>query len=344
MMRLARVPSLVLKTPSRALSNLVEVWMHAQATASLRRVFVDLLTDVCGADWYEYEETDAATVRRELVPRFREWAERAISILGCLEEAPELDAGWTELQDLPAEEIAPLRDRAYVLCSELRSCAAALARLQEGGEVWALLAQGERLREQLVQGLRALEQELCRLDGEPSKLGAFDPLPTSLLVRRVTTEFRRAMNRLLAQADEDDPVPTLRSATNLLTRLIGRPDFRNLRVLDRVAATQLRKRLVSWLRAPGHEPDEGRHLHQELAAYAMLLGDVNQREELVAHDRAVLQQALAPETSAEDVEIVVQPLYGRDESLDQLLLEGAPATRITARLIRVFNRLAGPLA
>lgn len=315
--------------------------------ASLRQAFVDLLSETCSMDLSGYQSVDEARARRELAPMFRVWGQKAVEIVDRLGPSSHDEPAetWQELEGRSEKEFQPMADRAFVLRAEVRSGLQAIGRLERQGEVWALFAQGERLREQLVQGFRALEHELQTLDGEPSRLCAYDPLPTSLLVRRVTTEFRRAMLSLLArsQAVDSDLQVILRSACNLLTRLIGRPEFSRLRVLDRVAATQLRQRLVEWLRASPPDQSSGRHLRQELHSYAVLLEDINHREELIGHDLSVIRQALDRDLPHEELELAVQPVFGRDATLDDLLRSEAPPPQVTARLIQVFNRLARPL-
>jgi hypothetical protein len=112
--------------------------------------------------------------------------------------------------------------------------------------------------------------------------------------------------------------------------------FPVLRVEDRAQLRQLQARVRQWLRAPDPAPKDGVRVWRDFVAYVDLLGQVNSREGLVEHDRAVVRRLVDPATHTEPDEArrLVQCLYGLDAQIDGELRRDAP------RLIeRVWPRL-----
>jgi hypothetical protein len=185
--------------------------------------------------------------------------------------------------------------------------------------------------------LGALDAALARLStGEEASSLHLSELSRSLLVRREYFRFRRDILARAAATPHLDGAGAvcarLRSAGNILARLIGSEAYEHLRTKDRVLLRALQPRIIAHLRAAaGGAADaaEGVHLWQEIESLAELLAGVNRREELVQHDASLFAShlddldAIAHPAGGPAPGHVVEALraaLGRDADLDALLV------------------------
>lgn len=162
----------------------------------------------------------------------------------------------------------------------------------------------------------------------------------ALAVRRMYAKFRRS----LPPCDAADPAQVrraLRYAAVSLAVMVGSADFSEIRVPDRQLLLGLQARILAWARERGSDA-AGAQLYLDLQTAADLLRSINLRQELVAHDRALVEglaAAVAAARSDGDVVAAARPaltaLLGKDDALDQIALsatDGAAASEVAPQL------------
>lgn len=110
----------------------------------------------------------------------------------------------------------------------------------------------------------------------------------------------------------------LRYAAGALATLVASPHYTAIRASDRALLRQQRERLLDFARA-GKPTNAGIQLLEDLFTCADLLRDINRRQELRAHDVALMRElvAEAPRERA-DWLAGLERLAGLDDTLDGL--------------------------
>jgi hypothetical protein len=172
----------------------------------------------------------------------------------------------------------------------------------------------------------ALENGLAPKLGLEAQLSFVPQTLASLQVRSAYAKFH------LALRVDETPAPAevlerLRSAATVIAVLAGRDIFWDLRLDDRIALRGLQRRLLNFLCAAHGAETEGLRLWQDLVGFASLLHRVNQRSELIDHDRILLSSVLrkfrlSPPTldrlDAAQLQRLAA-LFGRDKAIDRLI-------------------------
>lgn len=125
-----------------------------------------------------------------------------------------------------------------------------------------------------------------------------------------------------------------------------------VRMSDRFVVENLRRRAMAW-QGPDATPQTAERLLSDAAASMTLLGGINLRPALIAHDLRAAQQALVllepARTSAQARDAMgkaLQSLQGRDDALDQLSAAFARGSsvgwRIKAALKTLLEKLEAP--
>lgn len=232
---------------------------------------------------------------------------------------------------------------AFAARSELRRAERRLAAPE--GDHDARVTACESARRKLRRALHAVLEATAAALGRDLAVGGVDvEVEAALSVRRMFAKFRRS----LPPCDPADPAQVrraLRFAAVSLAVMVGSPDFGELRAPDRQLLLQLQARILAWARAGGSEA-EGSRLYQDLQTAADLLRTINQRQELVAHDRAALGQLAQVLASAQPARerltaalALLRGLAGRDDDLDSLVATIADGDAPEPTLARVRARL-----
>lgn len=208
-----------------------------------------------------------------------------------------------------------------------------------------LAVAAETARRKLRRGIRAV-LEGAREAGDPDILGGehqgrhqVADLAPALVVRRMYATFRRA----LREPTDDSPeamMMAVRYAGGALAALLTSPDYAELRASDRIVLRRLRERVLAWAREK-RSVVEGRRILADVATTADLLRDINRRQELRVHDRAVLDRTASGPT--DDVRTwldALAPLVGLDDALDHLLECARAATYPEQHVPDLLERLA----
>jgi len=190
----------------------------------------------------------------------------------------------------------------------------------------------------------AFEEGLLQLVGGEHlrQRRAFD-LQTTLAIRRLYAEFRRTLRA--PQAESREAVfAALRYAAGALATLLSSPHYLRTRVSDRALLRHLQARLLTWARSD--QPiAPGLQLLDDVRTCANLLGGINRRQELRAHDCALVEQLrLGPVGEAREWLARFAPLSGLDDGLDTLLAGSASTTEaeLVQQLIERLSTLRSP--
>jgi hypothetical protein len=239
---------------------------------------------------------------------------------------------------------------AFVARIELVEKQRVLARINDGADAWEVLSRCDRGAHKVWKIAVALEAALAELIGTPTQLHQPFDLELSLEVRRVYATFRRGVLR-----DEEPTARTIEArlvgAGASVARLVGRDISSSMRISDRAALERLRGRLMAWFHCPtGRCPVAGLRLWRDLAGFAVLLRQVNERAELVAHDleqgKALLEEVASVDPQAPappELQARLACLRGACDELDRALRdEATPCATIAECLVALLRaRCAG---
>jgi hypothetical protein len=300
-----------------------------------------------------YEERSPAEIRAELVPQVRELAD---GLLGLLDElARRADAWQVETGEPDLTTAAGRRafyrrvdaavatsdpdrqqlvDLSLLVAGELRRKQSLLLTGQDSMDAWICLGHCGSVLRRIAKGGAAIEQMLARLAGLPPALDYADELAVSLRVRAAFARFRHRLD-----ARRADPLrERLRRGANAIAWLIGQDAYAHVRIGDRAALRSLQHRIVAWQAHADRRTKDGERLWMDLTGVVTLLGNVNLRQELVAHDRALLE-GLDPMAGPTVPRELAMPLLGRHELLDRRLLDRGPASELVALPEELFTAL-----
>lgn len=317
----------------------------------MQRTMVGLAERAGEIDIRRFEEGQSATAIGELHPAVTHlldeslsFADKLLAAYDTMDDRPpsappppdselapdrpeQLGEFFFDIDQMVSEAQAPNRvaDIAFMVATELRQKRQALAALHEGMDCWEIVAQCGSACRRIRKSLTALELVLCETEGLEPALGFSSELTTSLEIRRRYAELREA---ILAGGDptESSLVRRLRAVGTQIAMLVGRDVYTSLRVHDRIQIRRLQARILEWLRGgDGADPREGLRLWQDLIGFAGMLAQVSRRQELVEHDTALVDEALAILSGPSIAEVPetllarLETLRGLDDESDKLL-------------------------
>jgi hypothetical protein len=229
---------------------------------------------------------------------------------------------------------------AFIAQLELRQREERLARITAGQGVLVLLGECDSSLRRVRKALDAVDAAIAKAEGVPPRLDFTSELERSLAVRRAYAKF---VARILG--DGAPTVDTLRArfraAGTQIAVLVGRDVYPELRVADRLLLRELQMRILDWLRGgPEATAEAGLRLWQDLACCLEMFSLVSRRQELVAHDRAILRQVAGRELDPGAWD-ALRGLEGLDPQLDAVLRGGPCAGGDD--VIEVIDRLATQL-
>jgi len=215
-----------------------------------------------------------------------------------------------------------LADVCFAAVLELNRASADLARAHTIEDAW--VAQETALRK-LRRAARAVieaaeESGLRRTEaGELLRHRSGIDLATTLALRRLYADFRRALRRPLDDTPEA-VLTALRYAAGALATLISSADYAHARVWDRATLRRLQQRLFAWAHS-GKPNDRGLELLDDIATSADLLRGINRRQELRLHDAALIHRLCSATTVPDSATWLseLHSLFGLDDQLDTLL-------------------------
>ncbi len=270
----------------------------------------------------EGDAVGAAALAREV----RRLVERAVELLG-------------ELQAI--DDVTEVADMCFAGALELKRLLRELGAARGADDV---VVTAESARRKLRRAVRAV-LEVARIEGSPDILGGahqgrhrVSDLESALAVRRLYATFRRGLRR----PDGDSPEAVLtavRYAAGAMALMVTEPDYADVRASDRAVLRALRARALDWARHD-RSAREGLHLLEDLWTCADLLRGINRRQDLVAHDAALIAELHdGPGADLAAWSARLDALVGLDDRLDALLGQRAAAP-LAALVPELLARLA----
>lgn len=152
-------------------------------------------------------------------------------------------------------------------------------------------------------------------------------LATSLEVRCSYAELRRKL-AIARPPEEHEIYARLRLVGTQLTVFVGKDIYPMLRISDRAVLRQAQARILAWLGSRPRDLRDGVRIWQDIAAFMDLLRKVNDRPELVEHDRELVDRVVMmlhrPVPPQAELLAVARSLCGRDDEFDTLLGSEGP--------------------
>lgn len=262
----------------------------------------------------------------------------------------------TSAEQLPVEPEESSRSGLVELApfvrGELSSKLERIVTIRNRALAWELGAELASARRRVIRSMTALDSAAAEDCGDQPRHNGDEDLDASLRTRKMLSFFRKRVQQLGEPPNETLP-GALRTAGIEVARMVCSETFSDLRIHDRVQARQLQQRIMSWLR--GDTADmvhlvDGRHLLQDVAAFAALVAAVSQREDLVRHDLQLIREA---EKEVERGGVVppiwhhkLRALEGRNDELDLLLTERGPidSALLLDALLHVRMTLPGEIS
>jgi hypothetical protein len=199
---------------------------------------------------------------------------------------------------------------------------------------WLVAANADAGLGRAARALIPIESAIREYEGLPAMRRRWENLDDSLEIRRQYGMLWRAAVR--AGTPDDDQLPAdLKKIANRIAILRRLKIYPFLRIDDRLSIRKLQKRILAYL--DGVEESgagSGRRLWDDVVAFFGLLMQINNRQELREHDRQVVlsvypelsRQATRTDRIPSHVLERLEPLLGRDEELDRVLLRPADHT------------------
>lgn len=193
-----------------------------------------------------------------------------------------------KLDQLVEQKTSQLRDIAFIVRFELRSRLRRLLETPVTTEDWSTLEACDAGLRNVIKAGSTLERALCDYLGINHELNFETELQKSLNIRRDYARLRRVVADL-SKNIECDVEQRLRRGGTQIAMIIGRDHYRDLRVNDRFQIRRFQTNILSWLRGDSHfDRQKAEKIWQDFATFAELLSLINNREELVTHDRNLL--------------------------------------------------------
>lgn len=213
----------------------------------------------------------------------------------------------------PASASDPVGDMAFVACVHLRHKIEENRTYAETSSIATLVEAASSGIRRVIKTTSAVEPVFAASYGLVPRLNSRKYLDRALGVRRAYTTFRVAITTDETQGDSE-----IARARAALHELIRSPCFRDVRWPDRSSLLALGQRLdQAW--QLGQPNDDARRLVSDVVAFAQMLANIGQREELIEYDLQMLP-------------VVIQ-------QLDELIAAGRPVLRGHLECIRGLDDL-----
>ncbi len=314
----------------------------------LQESLIKVVERTQGIEIRRYEQREEGPLHDELLPTIKEALSEAIDTFtqviesystpitgddtGAVSDPTHASFGSdTDSARHGAERIA---DMSFVARWELHEEREELGKNGFSKEMWNLVNACSSARRRLITSAIAVENAICAQEGLTSTL--YDlylrELNHSLEIRKVYALFRQTVLGS-GPPNGKNVRQRLRKVATAIAKLIRSDIYGELRTTDRVQIEGLRSRLAEWLRA-NHDGDPygGLRLWQDIENISELLLGINNRSELREHDQSLVSEAYSslfesdgvPDSIAEELQVRLQSLFGRDAEVDHLIVIQGP--------------------
>lgn len=291
------------------------------------------LRDLAGVsrriDMVGFEEQPAQMIREQLYPLVVHLGTVALHIIAKLQARYDAPCAEDSAETGPTDP-PPSSETADVLFVARMQVGQALEDLKVQKDIpdhWDLIGQCNRFRGVVITAAAAIGRAVCKHEGWGETAGQPIDLRQSLLIRRAYTAFHDVVS---AQPDPlADELPELLDGTKAqIEALLGSSISRFIRVNDRCNFRRLVQK-VEEFRALGDsaDPQDGLRIWQDISAVAQMLVQINNRQELVEHDREQSRRLLMQLSPGDgdgsvlgiDLLARLSALHGRDADLDRAI-------------------------
>lgn len=340
----------------------------------------ELFAQTQGVDFVIPDDTGYFSIEDDLVKQvrsvIRQTSDLLREIMDCYDaEAGEGPAGEISAHDdesflkeigaqissqLAVEEVSGL---AFVSRGQLLDMLTALDQAIQARQIWKVASYADTGLRRSGRALIAIESAMRECEGLPVEYRQWQNLDDSLEVRRVYGGFRRAVLRGGEGTEEVElEAEALRermeAAAEAIAALRDLEIYPYLRIDDRLQIRRLQKRILGWLEEASRATDGGQsaeagvQLWSDLVSFARLLAQINHRQELREHDRLTVGGLLrkffgksaTPEKLVPSILALLEPLLGREDELDAIILNPDEHTGedLRAPLERLRKELGQP--
>jgi hypothetical protein len=304
----------------------------------------DVVYEARRVDLRTYEEKESSVIRGELVPAVQKIAERGLFVLAEVTSAfpqDDPDIGlpvgdfYRNIDSSMAGEAdsGKTPDLCFIARMEIRTKADALRRsVQKDSEgTWEVLAKCGSIVRRLCKALTAVERSICEVGNLQPELDYVTEIARAVEVRKLYRRFLRDISKAELQSETLEVGERLRRAGNAIARVTGHRMYEALRFSDRYQFHQLHQRIAAWQREDGKSSEAGSRILKDIHAFGELLIQINNRQELQEHDRALINEIwsaiLQPDNPQKVLSAEIfqrlQGLLGRDQELDGLIERGS---------------------
>lgn len=317
--------------PSRPRSHAPTRTSRAQLDA-LRALGADVTEAFDGADSADYVLSTRTTLGRviELFVEIQRLDESAVDLGASNDGLDDFGDVFGDVFGDTGPIVADTRPRAADLCfGGAMELGGVVRQLDEARSHDEALVACEAGRRKARRAIRAVLEAAAELEGGPvprdtdaevARLEA--EVENAIVVRKLYARFRRSLRRPVDESP-DAVLSCLRYAAGALAMLLTATESSNLRVSDRSMLRGLRDRVFAWARSE-KDPRAGLDLLEDVFTSADLLRGINQRQELRAHDRALvseLARVVSYASGAAPLEAFAR-IEGMDDEVDALLERG----------------------
>ncbi|MEE8327069.1 MAG: hypothetical protein V3R58_08555 [candidate division NC10 bacterium] len=314
----------------------------------LQESLIKVVERAQGIEIRRYEQREEGPLHDELLPTIKEALSEAIDTFtqviesystpitdddtGAVSDPPHASFGSdTDSTRHGAERIA---DMSFVARWELHQEREELGKNSFSKEMWSLVNACSSARRRLTASAIAVEYAICAQEGLTSTLHELYLLELnhSLQIRHAYALFRNTV------VGKGPPNPKnvrhrLRKVATAIKKLTRSDIYSELRTSDRVHLQELRGRLAECVGVSRDgDPHGALRLWQDIENLSELLLGINNRSELREHDQSLVTEAYSslfqsdgvPDSIAEELQVRLQSLFGRDAEVDHLIVIQGP--------------------
>ncbi len=323
----------------RSLQSVIEraraIDTRAYESEAVEAIQETLVPDVLGL-------LDEARAMLSAVVRRYEASTSTPSSTSTLDLDPSADAGFSSHIDTLMQNggsAQQLVDIAVIARMELAQRGARLRSPSVDADSWDYVALSAGLRRRVLKSASAILRALAEHESlELPNSWYLTELERSIQVRRAYARFRARL-RVERPPTMHEMYSRLRLVGTSLAMLVGDDIYEHLRIADRRMIRDIQAKVIGWLRIDvsksGRFPGRaGTRIWQDIAAFAGLLMQVNNRAELLEHDlalltsvEATLRASPAGGRAQRGTLERLRALRGRDPRLDDLLASTGPVSR-----------------
>jgi len=297
---------------------------------------------------FRYVDGEQGGLVRELVAAVEMMVEELVGafdgIQGHYEPAVRVSQGR---ESAPLTEAALLAELCLMSRQEVTDrigrLRAEITKIDDGAEK---IARSMGLLGTLRRSAVAVENALAEQAGAKGRLFARSELELAISIRGAFAALRRALGETAPSMSA--LAERLGAADAVLAGLLSRDSYWELSSHERTALHGLVQRLRLWLGAEERDSSTGRYLWSDLRRFSEGLGPLNERPQLVDHDRGVIRTVYstlyahgrAPEVVPPGLLRQLRRVEGRDQEVDRLLLaENTQASAWQAAIERLYEGL-----